>query len=355
MGDVRLVVNGAKYGGWKSVQVALSIESIAGSFEVEATDRWGDQLQAWAVAEEDACRVEIDGEVVIDGYVDRRGVALAADQRSLSFAGRDRAAQLVDCSAVLENYTFRSVGLLEIARTLAAPFSIEVSAQAGLALATPAKFVVNPGDTVFEALERVATIAGALVVSDGRGGIVLTRASTARAGALVEGSNVKSAAVDYSASDRFHRYVIATQAPGGGASANVKATATDEDVRLTSRVLLVRPDAGVTAEYARQRGDWEARIRAARAETVSVTVVGWRQPSGALWPVNALSNVRIPSIGVDGDMLISSVNYSLGDDGETTTLRLVRPDAFSPEPNAVVKAKGGKGRQWWKTLDRDAG
>jgi prophage tail gpP-like protein len=353
--DVRLVVNGRKYGGWKSVRVTRSIETLAGTFEVDATDRWGDQAQAWAIAEEDECCVEIDDDVVIDGYVDRRGIQLSKDQRTLSFAGRDKAAQLVDCSAVPDQWTYRKVGVLEIARALAEPFDIPVTAQSGLSLSVPAKFTVNPGDSVFDAIERLAQIAGALAVSDGAGGVLFTRTGTGRATALVEGGLVLSASVDYNASDRFHRYVVATQTAGeDGASADatrIRAEATDADVRLTSRVLLIRPDSGVATAYARQRGDWEARIRAARAETVSVSVVGWQQPNGDLWPVNAMAAVRIPSIGVDGDMLISSTYFSLGEDGETTTLRLVRPDAFTPEPDAVVQKGGGK---WWKTLDRDS-
>ena len=72
MSDLRLVVNGKKYGGWKSVRVTRSIESIAGSFELDVSDRWAGQGEIWPIYEEDACRVEIDGTTVIDGYVDHR-------------------------------------------------------------------------------------------------------------------------------------------------------------------------------------------------------------------------------------------------------------------------------------------
>jgi prophage tail gpP-like protein len=41
-------------------------------------------------------------------------------------------------------------------------------------------------------------------------------------------------------------------------------------------------------------------------------------------------------------MLISQVEHSLGDGGELTSLRLVRPDAFTPEPTAIVKVPKAK-------------
>jgi prophage tail gpP-like protein len=45
-------------------------------------------------------------------------------------------------------------------------------------------------------------------------------------------------------------------------------------------------------------------------------------------------------------MLITQTDFSLSDQGELTTLRLVRPDAFTPEPvEAVVKATG-RGENW---------
>jgi prophage tail gpP-like protein len=162
--------------------------------------------------------------------------------------------------------------------------------------------------------------------------------------------------VSYDATERFHSYIIATQISGdddaSGDATRIQAEATDEGVRRTDRVLMIRPDGRMTKDLARRRGDWEARIRAARAETVTIVAPGWQQPAGALWPINALTHVRVPAIGVDGDMLITQTDFSLSDQGELTTLRLVRPDAFTPEPvEAVVKPTGGSD---WKLTKESA-
>jgi hypothetical protein len=88
---------------------------------------------------------------------------------------------------------------------------------------------------------------------------------------------------------------------------------------------------------------------------VNVTVQGWTQSSGELWPVNALSPVRASRLlGVEGDLIITQVEYSIGEQGKVTQLRLMRPDAFTPEPKAIVQSpakkrgsRGGNGN-WWK-------
>jgi prophage tail gpP-like protein len=353
--DLRLIVGGRSYAGWEGVRITRSIESLSGSFDLNVTDRWAEQAVPWAIAEEDVCRVEIDGEVVIDGYVDSRSISIDAKSRRLAYRGRDRAAALVDCSAVLDKWTFSKATVLDIARAVAKPFGITVSLQPGVVLPKPlAKLVISPGDTAWSVIERAAQPAGVLVVSSGTRGILLTRAGEGRAEALVESENILAASVDYDGTSRFCRYIVATQTAGtdeaSGGATRIRAEATDEGVRRSERVLLIRPETGITRDYARTRADWEARVRAAKAETVSVTVLGWKQPiSGDLWPVNALTTVRAPSIGVDGELLISQVDYSLDDQGgEIAQLRLVRPDAFDPEPKAVVRNSSGAR---WKELD----
>ncbi len=352
MADLFLVVNGARYTGWKQIRVTRSIESMCGSFALDVSDRWGAGSVTWPIIEGDPCRVELDGEVVIDGYVDDRELDTTATSRALSYTGRDRAADLVDCSAVLDRWTFRNLTLADFVRALAEPFDVKVTVQTGLALERKSKIVVQPGDKVYDVIMRETAEAGVLLVSDGAGGLVMTRAGATRAAGLVEGVNVIAARSKFSAAERFRRYVVVTQAAGTdeayGDATRIQAEATDLAVRA-SRVLLIRPDKGGSVDDARRRADWEARIRAARADSVSVTVRGWRQPDGEIWPVNAIAPVKCPrSAGVDGDMLISQVDYAIDREGTLSVIRLVRPDAFTPEPTkATVKTSG----ELWKELN----
>lgn len=362
MSELTLVVGGFSYGGWKSIRVTRSIESLAGSFALDVSDRWDGEDDPWPISEEDACRVEIDGVVVINGYIDKRSLSASASSRTLSYTGRDRAAALVDNSMIVQGasvngnkWVYRNIDIAEFTRAIATQFNVSVSVQPGLVLKKDPVLVAHPGETGFEAIKRAAGSSGVMVVSDGVGGIVITRSGTARAEALVEGANILTASVEYDGTDRFFRYLIATQVPGtdeaSGEATQIKAEAFDLGVQRRDRVLVIRPDRGYNTADARRRADWEARTRAAKAETVTVGVQGWTQANGRLWPINAICRVKAPRlIGVDGDMLITQVEHSIGESGQVTQINLVRPDALTPENQATVGTAGGA----WKELERGA-
>lgn len=335
-----LIVNNTIYEGWKGGSILRTAQGLTGSFNLTVADRWTGRTEPWPIYEEDECRVVIDDENVIDGFVDRVDLSFGDN----TIAGRDRASALVDCSAILDNWTFRQATVVDIARKLCAPFGIGVSVQDDLELLpAPRKVVVSPGETAFTVIAAAAKAAGVMVVSDGAGGILITRAGTQRASqSLIEGVNIlPESSSSHDATSRYSRYVVSTQFGGtdnaSGPNARSRAEATDSGVRRTSRVLYVQPPNGLTAKYASQYADWEARMRAAQSQSATVQVHGWKQSDGALWPLNALVHVKSPRLRLDGDMRISQAEHIV--ETNVTNLRLVRPDAFTPEPSAIVKAR----------------
>lgn len=359
--ELALRVNGLDYKGWKGLSVVRSMENVAGQFSLDVSDRWAAQAESWPIREEDACQVILDNVTLIDGYIDVRSPMISGTQFSLSYSGKDRAGQLVENSGIVtgasakgNKWTYTNVSVLDFCRTIAKPFGVPVSQQQGLTLARVPRIVTHPGDSPFEMMKKAAEDAGVLLVSDGAGGVVLTRAGTQRATALIEGFNVLGVSGSYDASDRYYRYLIASQVPGteeeSGEQANVIAEAIDSGVRRQNRVLLIRPEKSYGRADAKRRADWEARVRAARAEKFQVIVQGWRQTFGTeLWPINALVGVDIPRVGLKGDMLISQTEFGVSEQGQIAKLNIVRPDAFTPEPKAVVQ---GEGR--WKELAKGA-
>lgn len=355
--EPKLIVNGTEYAGWKGVSVTRSMETIAGQFQLDVSDRWAAAAESWPIREEDACRVEIDGEPVIDGFVDVRSPAGAATQSALTYSGKDRAAALVECSGIVSGadvkgnkWTYNNISVLEFCQAIAKPFGIKVSLQPGLILTKLPRLVAHPGDDAFEMMSKAANDDGVLLVSDGRGGVVVTRRGTTRATALVQGVNVMGWGGSFDMTDRFYRYLIASQVPGteeeSGEQANVIAEAFDLGVRRKDRVKLIRPEKNYGRADAKRRADWEARTRAAKGEKFQLVVQGWRQTFGTeLWPINALVAVEIPRIGLSGDMLISQTQFTVNDGGRITLISVVRPDAFEPEPKAFTGTEGA-----WKEL-----
>lgn len=348
MSEIRLVVNERSYSGWKSVRVTRAMDALTGSFELSATDRWTERGQPMAIQPQDACKVLIDDEVVIDGYVDARPIRVDGVNREQGARGRDRAMDVVDSSVFPESWIWRNVTLLSFAQRLCAPHAVGVTVASGVTLPeAPPKFVVNPGDTVFQVLSREAQAAGVLLLSDGQGGLVFDRTGSTRAVPLRLGVNIKAMDGEDDDSQRFHRYVVLAQRGGSanvsGRAVSVRGEAIDEGVRRTNRVHVSRPMSSKTAKLAQQTADWTARRRAGMARARSATVVGWRQrhgdPSSSLWAPNQLTAVDAQAADLVGDMLIAGVTYSLDrSQGEIAALRLVRPDTYLPDPRARVRA-----------------
>jgi prophage tail gpP-like protein len=350
---VSVQVNGVEYSGWQTGRIVRSIETIAGCFDLSVSERWADRNEPWPIAEEDEIKVLLDGVVVLVGTVDVVELSYTASEHTIQISGRDRTGELVDCSAKLDKWEFLNTPLLTIAKRLCSPYGINVSVQSGLQFPKPeTKIAISPGDSSFEVLERACRKAGVLAVSDGKGGLLLTRAGTARTTTkLVEGENILSARSRFDFTDRFYEYVVMGQHSGtdefsGETAAAVLGSAKDLNVRRTNRKKVVRPDGNVTPEHSKQLAQFHATVSAGRGDTVNATVQGWKQADGSLWPVNVLVPVRSPRIRIDGDLLITQVEFSVSpDSGTLTNFTLRRPDAFTPEPT-VSKSKTAA----WKEL-----
>lgn len=344
---VVLAVNGLHYGGWETVRVTRRLEALCGDFNLSVFDRWGDQGQPWPLTQGDQCEILLHGVRVIKGAIDARDIALSARERSISVRGRDAAADLVDCSALLPHWEFRQVTALDVAQKLGGSVNVHVNAAPGLTFPTLKKFGIDPGESLAEALERLCRPAGVLAISDGNGGILLTRAGSTRCtSGLAEAGdgrrgNIIEAQASFNHTGRFHRYVALGSHAGAdhlaeGAAASVRGEAIDPEVSRAHRVLVIRPEGNLTPAAALKRAQWEATVRAARAASFSITVAGWTQSDGTLWPINSLVTVDAPSLGLTKtSLLISEVEYTLDGDGMRTALQLAPPGTFDPEPQAT--------------------
>lgn len=348
-----LKVDDQHYGGWTSVRIGRSIESISGLFELTVTERWPEHPSRRAVRAGDACAVSLGEETVITGYVDEVNIDYDAAQHSVTVRGRDRTADLVDCSA--ETVAFQQQSLGQMADHLVRPFGIplEITTDIGAAFRS---FGTQESETVFEFLERAARHRGVLLLSDGLGGLKIARPSKQRLPvALALGANILSARGQFSLRDRYRTYIVKGSQQGsdtvsGEAASEPTARVEDKEAR-EGRQLVILAEDQADIQTCGDRAKWERNVRLGRGTTIAYTAQGWthsplRQAQGSgqapggthLWPVNRLLRVRDPWMGINMDLLIASVAYVLDERGTVTELTLVRPEAFDlvaiPEPTA---------------------
>lgn len=340
--DVTLAVNGKLYMGWKTISVKRSIKAIAGGFDLGVMDKWAQEQTPWRIVQGDECELRVGSDTLITGYVDAVAPSFDATQRAISVRGRDKAGDMVDCSAEHRPGVWSNITLGKLANILAKPFGIGVTEL--VVVPDVFSWKLQQGESAFESLERAARLRGVLLANDGAGNIVITRAGTARASTeLVQGVNILSASADYEYNGRFSKYVVKSQTQSVGdeetapeVDFSVKGEATDPEVKRYRPIIIVSEGAASPAVCI-TRAKWESSVRAGRSSKLQVTVQGWRQANGKLWQMNELAMVRSPHLGVAQDFLIVGTTISKSDKGTTTLLDLESPLAYVPDPTLIVR------------------
>lgn len=357
--EVRLDVGGKRYGGWKSVSITASLEDAAREFTFPASETNPDDPIPIGARPGAECKVWIGDDLVVTGYIDGVDVSYDGESHELRFDGRSQTQDIVDCAAV-DKYVWRRAKLEKIAADLCGSYGIDVVAQVDTGERIP-KHKVEPGETVFECLERAAKMRGCMLVDDEQGRLVITRVDQAARAttALVQGgpeANIISCNARFSAEEVYSEYICRGQSAGdddtwGREAAHVEANAEDDGIGRR-RVLVITPESGVTRAEARERATWEAAHRAGKSIDVGYRVPEWRQGDGALWAPNMLVQVLDKKARLDGELLIYRVTYELSiDGGRVASLAVCPPARFDLyEPKRRTK-KARRASGLWSELN----
>ena len=370
-GRVALRADGRVLTQWTAMRTARDLKEIAGGFELEYLDTARSQAAGAIVTGGDPgmralsagmpVSLSIDGEMVLDGYID--DLDLEWDGRTLMRArvlGRDKTGDLVDCAAAPDGPAeFRNLTLLQIAEKICAPFGIPVRADVDIGEKFD-RLANNPHETALAILEKAARQRSVLLVSDGVGGLLLTRGGANRAPApLRVGGLIQKLRWHDSWRGRFSDIYVKGQTDSHHTRAGIPAAlshtvvdfaagpapslptpkaeassvlmtghARDPEItRYRPHVRLTRSQSGMSSTQ--EQAEWAVRVARGMAQSLTVTVLDWRAGADrVLWKPNQLAAVYDPYSGTDKDMLIAGVSYVLGPEGMTTELRLAGPTAF---------------------------
>lgn len=367
---VSLTVGGAQLARFTKVSISRDLSDISGGFSLDCVD----VARAMAalpvnldrppffpmIREGMACTVAIDGEVVLVGHIDDADPVYNATSMNLRICGRDATGDLVDCAALPNGPAeFRGVDLLHVAQIVCAPYGISVRAETDVGPPFE-RLAVRPHEDALPFLEGAARQRAVLLVSDGVGGLLLTRGGNSRGPArLAFGDNIVQAQGKFSWRHRFSDYFVKGQtdasarrrhrgaalghavAPAAGEPAANTGASADEAVtilpvghardpqitRWRPTVRLTRSQSGMTSTQ--EQAEWALRVARGEGETLTYSVLDWRAgPKRALWRTNQLVAVQDPYADIDRDMLIAGVAYEFGEQGAVTQLRVCGVSAF---------------------------
>jgi prophage tail gpP-like protein len=373
-----LKVGGKVYAGWRSVSVRQGLEQIAGTFDLSITERWPAQPTEWSIPPGELCEIYIGDDPVIGGYVDAVAVNYDANSHEIRVTGRDRTGDLVDCSA--PTTAFSGLTFAQIAEKLIAPYGIDLfdetvggkklsmkqkkQGKKGAAVKKARigshlpKQATQCGESVFKTLEKIARSEGVLLVSDGEGGLLITRAGMGGdcSTVLKFGANILRANFEHSHANLYSEISVKGQASAAGFGKfdvthsaplgvvkRAKVSVVGNSQIQRHRPLILMAETQADAKRCQQRAEWEAANREAKARKITLTVQGWRQADGDLWRINQRVHVTCPWMRVDEAWLVASVAFQLDESGSLTELTLVGQKAFDLLPE-IPAAQGGAGK-----------
>ena len=336
MYDVRLEVNGVGYGGFRSGEFTLSLEQMCNSFALKYSDVWIAQGARQPIQEGNRCKLIVDGNVMVDGWVDEASASYTPLTYALSVNGRSTACDLVDCSAVHEPGQWRGQLASTIVADLVYPFAAVQVVTLGDQGGTIPRFTLQRGETVGNAITRLARLRSLLVYTAGST-LVLAKVGTTRTTTVLRrGVQIIEGARKGSLADRFSDYIFkgqtrATDTTNGVSANQIQGNVEDHGVPRYRPTMIVAGGADGPSDLG-ARAIMERNQRAGRAERLTLKVEGWKVDEGYLWEPNILVRVTDDWLDVDQDMIVVSASFTFNGDtgvgGYMTTLELCDPRAF---------------------------
>lgn len=358
---VTVRAGGALWRGWLGVSITRTLKDVASSFDlnIAGTARASRVIQAMEPVE-----ILLEDRPALCGYVDVWRAAATANGGPTSVSGRSKTGDLVDCSATVKPGQWFNATPARIVGDLVSPFGILAIVEDSRPIGT---FALEPGETVFAALDRLAKIR-AMAVTDGPdGALKIYRPDPAKSpkvtsllhrlgpdGGPDPTNNVLSLDMEIRADKRFSDIDVIGQTSGddsvqGLAAVHVRGSARDRQVPRY-RPLIIKGECDAGDMSPQTRAEWELSRRIGASLKITALVRGWVEPmTGDLWTCGMVPLVLSPVHGINRGLMVTGVTYGLnGGDGQVVTLTLEPPEAWDlREESKTKKSKGdGKGDQY---------
>ncbi len=390
------VVGVGRYDAWTLVTIARDLGEISGSFDLEVDDlgRTAAALPkglhggATPFTKFQEVKLYIDGELAMWGWIDVVSPSIQAGQVGVKVSGRDKTGQMVDCAAApLGPVEYKKIKLERLAEILAEPWGIGVRAEVDTGEPID-KVSIDTGETAMSVLEKYARKRAVLLVSDGVGGLIITRSGKGRAPSdLRLPGNVAGSRGQFDGRKQFSVVYVKGQAGHAAGKRKKKAaldrTATPLDAPATAEgdadapagresrgvsllgiayddtVPIYRPAvktsrAHGSLEDADTEAKWWVSTARGHAESVGYTLPDWRA-NGRLWRPNEMATVVDAYQLVDKDLLVAGVELTYDAQGTRAELRVCGREAYDllPEDDEEGGSKKGKKGKRKKSTDLD--
>lgn len=347
LANIYLNINGQKITNWTKVSIKKSLFRLAHDF-IFTFD--GNEDLSEAIKGFEPVEIYYGNIRMLTGYIEFINPKLNNDGFFIDVIGSSKTIDLVDCSYLGKNITWKNADLLSIIVDLIKGFNINIFSN--IDLGTPfKKFSHNLGDKIFDTMSRACAERSLIPLTNSGGDLSLTIVPDSFSiDSLIYQRNILQINLTNSYKDRFSQYIVRSQeneTPSSGwnkKSISVKGEAFDSEI-LRYRPLQIISNNQMSNKLAKDKAAWESQVRAGKSMTLDITVKDWVQSNQSMWNINSLVPVIInkKNFAIRENLLISDTEYIYDNNGIFTKLSLVHQDTFKPEPKQQVKVKANNG------------
>jgi len=285
----------------------------------------------------DDCTVTFAGELFLTGTVNCRNAQYDANQHNVLISGKSNAGKITDASVLPQDHKggqFINQKWEAIAKAVLEKQGVQLEMRGSTELSNKQidDAQINPGETTFNFLGRLARHRGITLFDDEHGKLIAYASVTsASGGSLVEGKNIQSATCRVENTTIFTKHVNVGATNGkdnywGRRAAQAAAHADNPGAKgLGYKPYLFLGDRRLTTEEAKGRTDYETLWVFNDNITADIVVYGWQSDSGELWKVGDSVQVRSPMLMLkDNKLYIKRVTFTQdSEQGSLTSLNVV--------------------------------
>ena len=340
---IKVLKNGMLVRGWKSVNVGLSLSTICNGFSL--SQFVADEQDSPVLFPGDEVRIEVDGELLVDGFVDSLSSSFSPGEHSIEVSGREKTCDLVDCSLEDFGRSWKNKTVAQIVGDVCGLFGLKFFSNGVNAPGSVTKFCPDPGCTGADIISDACRQKDVVCTSDGCGNVSFVNDNFETVeDFLRQGDNVLSADVTFDNSERYSDYVVLCSS-----DPKTKRRGKSSDGEIDRSRCLVLVDEGYgNVDGAEKRASFEAQSRSAKSTTLNVRLSGWKRNDGKIWRPGILVDCLIPAFFGDivQTLLVNTVELSYDLSGSFVDLELVRRDYYTQPPAKKGKSKKSKADPW---------
>lgn len=381
--EVSILVDGQIYKGWRSARIECSIEQISRAFVLSVTDDFPGNADFRRLQPGQEVQLLIGEDVVCTGYITSTPIRYDAKSVSVQVQGKSKTVDLVDCCspwaaiaptgggkgqksdswqdvkgvkdttkpvqpAKTVNKSWHNQTAKQIISDLCAPYNIKVICEVQDLNNKLVNFTVNPGEKVFESINRLLTKENLIVTDNEYGDLVITEPGFAGkcSDSLEVGKNILSGSANFDLSKVFSTYVVLGQHKGtdlefGKKVSQDKGIAADKSMDRY-RLLVIKDTGQSSNSLTKNRAEFEKNLRHAQALMSVHTSQSWRDSKNRIWRLNSLVALDDSVLGIKDEFLISKSIFTLDASGSKTELTTIDPAAYQREAAKLTSSNTKK-------------